>query len=210
MKVGVIWRPVPRMVDAFGRAQQWWEGNGVDTVLVDNLDSWEWNPAAARNEAMRRLQGDRLEPVVICDADTHPERIDELMIAIELCRKDPYTIHQPYTEFHLTDPVTGEVVGTYNESTGGIYVATPHIWWGLGGQDEFFSEWSPEDTAFSYTHQTILGREFSRVPGVLIGYDHPSNPLKSEETALTLPRFLRYVAARGDVEAMRELTGATL
>src|SRR5690606_13301437 len=97
--VAVIWRPRESRIPAFLQAQQWWKDHDVDTQLVNPVGE-RWNAAAARNEAMR-IHGEEGRPLVIAEADRHPENLDSLVRAIAACTELSQYVHLPYTEYQV-------------------------------------------------------------------------------------------------------------
>ena len=151
---------------------------GVEPILVDS-PSPVFSLAAARNRAFELSGG----VVVVCDADTVPDG-DALLAAIDLARTSPSVI-LPFTLFRaLTPEATEEVLAgdraprdaadllTLDWSVGGVQVASVATWTALGGQDERFTGWGCEDTAF---YLTSLARErpHQRVEGQIHHLWHP-------------------------------------
>lgn len=197
--VAVIWRPRPNMLPAFTAAQQWWASQGVETVFAD-AHGPRFSAAAARNEAMR-VHGRPGRPLVIADADTHPQNLSSLEATIAACAADPEVVHLPYTECQIRRIGQGTPVARFPWSVGGIMVATPETWWKVGGQDERFIEWAPEDFAFAIAHRTIIRRDLVRTPGTIISYQHPPNPGK--EKHVHPPIYAKYKEADGNSRKMR-------
>lgn len=179
----------------------WFDINlpGAQVVEVD-ADGAVFSLAAARNAGIRVGEAIGADAVVLCDADNHPEPTP-LAEAIEACQSTGL-VHLPYITYRNEHFV-------WQGSMGGIYVTTPAAWWKAGGQDESFRGWGPEDYAFSIAHTTLRGEPMPRHHGVLTHLPHPSPPEKADPShplaLAATARYQQYLAASGDVDAMREL-----
>lgn len=202
--VAVIWRSRPNMLEVKAKAHAWWLNHGIEPVFVDSPLT-QWSCAAARNLAVKSL-GRHGVPIVLCDADTHPADWATLVDAINQCAEHPDAVYLPYTTYQVTR-LDGTIRATFDWSVSGMFVTTPETWWAVGGQDERFTRWSPEDFAFTMAHTAILGEPLRRVEGTVVAYAHDSNPGKDdpEPDAATKALFERYKDAAADRDAMIDL-----
>jgi hypothetical protein len=184
MKIGVIipWREQPSRLVAFNALLDWYKNNmpNAKVYLADRV-STTWHMSASRNDGVRQAEADECDIVVVNDADTIPQ-LEPLMESIEAALKDKY-IHNPYTEYRiLDDDGTEDFVSgidlkscrhrTYNRSCSGVYVCTPQSWWLVGGQDEKFIGWAPEDVAMQRAHKVIHGINFIKHDGIVFALGH--------------------------------------
>lgn len=104
----------------------------------------EFRRGASRNRAMHKLWGRGFDVVVLCDADSYPER-DALTEAIEDAYEDE-RIHFPHDR---VQPIgkRGEFLRTYGPSAGGCWVSCPEAWFDVGGMEER-GGWSVDDRTF--------------------------------------------------------------
>jgi hypothetical protein len=154
-----------------------YRATGCPIDLVDG-DQEGFSLAAARNAAMRR----EADVVVVCDADTVVEQ-EPLAAAIVMAAASdrvilPFTLYRalgPEGRLAVLSGITPRAVpeiGRLDWSVGGVQVARPDVWWALGGQDERFTGWGCEDTAFNLAADR-LGRSHVRVPGEIHHLWHP-------------------------------------
>lgn len=201
MFIGMIWRPTPDRTDAFNQARAFWDQLGP----VRFFDSGHpaFNRAASRNLAVKAAENAGETKAVITDADCVPDR---LAVLDAYSKADDDYIHLPYTVCNVHG-IDGTVLGQFDYTRGGVYVTTTKAWWGLGGQDERFTKWAPEDFAFSIAHQTLYGRPFERHTGFLQSLGHLKDPNRHEESEddPLVQLYRRYEAACGDREAMEAL-----
>lgn len=179
----------------------WFEVNLPDAnVTTVDSDGDVFSLAGARNTGVRLAEAGGFDVVVLCDADNYPDA-QPLLDAIDGCQ-ETRLVHLPYVTYR-----NGSFM--WQGSMGGIYVTTPTAWWRVGGQDERFRGWGPEDYAFSIAHATLAGEPMPRHHGVLTHLPHPSPPEKADPThplaVAATALYQQYVAASGDVDAMAAL-----
>jgi hypothetical protein len=173
-----------------------------------------FNRAGTRNLGVRLAADAGCDVVVLCDADTIPEK-QPLLAAIEAAKDG--RLHTPYHRFlglsekGTSDYLAGvpvsacEVELDYAWSVGGVFVSTPGAWEKLGGMDERFTAWGGEDVALVRAADTLLGQSV-RHRGVIVHLWHPpaqrtGTPANDSVWDLAA----RYAEADRDVEAMRAL-----
>ena len=200
MFVAMIWRPQPGRERAYAISSEFWSLLGD----VKHFDSGHqpFNRAASRNAAVTWAQQHQYQKLVITDADTIVER-DPLLEA--WAQADNSAVHLPYDRcrvFNRDDTVAGEFTFT----CGGVYITTPTAWWAAGGQDERFDKWAPEDMAFKFAHETLVG-PIVRHQGFLASLSHPPDPHRPADDATDplVTLYRRYEAANGHPEQMRAL-----
>jgi hypothetical protein len=170
--------------------------------------------AGSRNHGVRLAQDVGAEVVVLCDADTLPER-EPLLAAINAAHDG--RLHLPYTLFRGLTPngtrmFLGGTPGDACEvelettwSTGGVMVIQPLAWWAMGGMDETFVGWGMEDTAARIACDALLGPTVKHA-GTIYHLWHPSEIDPSSPLyQANLAHMQRYVAAEGDPEAVRAI-----
>lgn len=161
----------------------------IDPVLVDGNGS-DFSLSAARNVAVNLAKENNKKIVIICDADTVIES-DALINAINLSRSSknvilPYTLCKSLTKrssslyYEGHNPSNLPVLGAFDWSTGGAYVTSVSSWEYLGGQDERFTNWGCEDTAFSIVAKKMR-RPLLRVPGTIYSLYHTSYAKPEDE-----------------------------
>lgn len=197
----MIWRPTPDRMPAFNQAMQFW--SMVGKVRFFDSGHTPFNRAASRNLAVRAAEQDGACRLVITDADTIPE-FDPLKRAWDAA--DDSAVRLPYDRCRVLDRA-GMVLGEFGFTCGGVYVTTPNAWWAIGGQDERFDKWGPEDMAFSLAHRTLTGQDLARHNGVLysLAHDRDTNAHTDSEADPIVALYRRYEHANGDVDLMREL-----
>ncbi len=184
MKLGLVipWREQPTRIKPLEAVLHWYETNLADIeIFYSDRPGEFWNASASRNDGVKRAQEAHCDVIIINDADTLPE-IEPLLQAIEACQSDGM-IHNPYRQCKYFDIEMSKLFYSgkdikllkhtlYTESNGGIYVCTPETWWSLGGMDEKFVQWGPEDTAFEMAHKIIKDRAFVKHDGYIYCLGH--------------------------------------
>lgn len=173
-----------------------------------------FNRAASRNLGVRLAADAECDVVVLCDADTIPER-QPLLAAVEGARDG--RLHTPYhrflglTEIGTRDYLAGtpvsacEVELDYAWSVGGVFVIRPGVWKQLGGMDERFTAWGGEDVALVRAADTLLGQTV-RHRGLIVHLWHPpAQRTGAPANDAVWDLAARYADADRDVEAMRTL-----
>lgn len=200
MFIAMIWRPQPSRERSFAFATEFWASMGT----VRHFDSGHtpFNRAASRNMAVKWAAENGHSKLVITDADT----IADHTAVIEAWNQaDDSAVHLPYDlcrVFNAADQIVAEIPWT----CGGIYVTTPHAWWAVGGQDERFTKWAPEDMAFKIAHETLIG-PMVRHHGNLASLSHDPDPNRhaDSESDPNVQLYRSYQAAEGDREAISTL-----
>lgn len=184
MKLGIIigWRETPSRLEPFNYVLNWYKTNFPDAeIILTDTDGEVWEPSKARNLGVHKAQELGCDVIVVSDADSLAE-LGPLKEAIKECQKDGL-IHNPYYIYkHLTYQATQDYYSgvsimqcpgyMYNDSVGGIWVCKPEAWWEIGGMDEKFLQWGPEDRAFDFAHKVIKGTSFIKHEGWLISFAH--------------------------------------
>lgn len=183
-KIGLVipWRPTPSRLKALDAVLDWYKTNLTDIeVFYADRPGEYWNAAGSRNDGVKRAQEAHCDVIIINDGDTIPE-IEPLMESIEECQKDGM-IHNPYThckyfDMEMTDKILSGSDAKllkhtlYTGANGGIYVCTPEAWWSVGGMDEKFKQWGPEDSALEIAHKIIKGKPFIKHEGYIYCLGH--------------------------------------
>lgn len=216
--VVVPWRPTPDRLPAFRLATEQWEAQGF---IVEPVDSGHarFNLAASRNAGMRLTEALEQDVAIISDADTFCD-VDAVYAAIDAARSSG-SVHLPYTEYRsLGMEGMGQMdYGLAPEkciyfpidiACSGVYVSTPETWWSIGGMDERFTVWAPEDWAFRLAHETLIGPEV-RHTGNAYALHHQDQPHKAQgpEYDACVELYQRYINAHMDIEAMQTIIGGT-
>lgn len=187
-----------------------------DAVHLD-VDSGHapFSRAASRNLGVKLAQDAECDVVVLCDADTLPER-EPLLAAIESAHQDGL-LHLPYTHFRgLSQNGTRSYLGgtpgdacevdlAHDWATGGILCLTPTAWWRAGGMDERMVGYGYEDAAYRIAADALLGPTVKH-PGTIWHLWHEQQMgLGSPEHTANGELAARYVAAEGNPEAVRPI-----
>ena len=189
-KIGIVipWREKPSRLDPFNYVTNWYKKIFPYAELIFADAPGElWQPSASRNIRVRRAQAAHCQILIIGDADSIPEE-HALHEALRQAPRDGM-VHNPYNVYkHLTFDSTqkyykgmhvNECQGSlYDDSVGGIWVCTPDAWWEIGGMDEKFLQWGPEDRAFDVAHQIIKGASFIKHNGCLSSLAHDRQELE--------------------------------
>ncbi len=201
MFVGIIWRESADRIAAFEQTVNFWISVGADIQFFDSGHPI-FNRAASRNLAVRTAADSGHNKLVISDADCIPQ-YGPLNEAWD--QADDTGVHLPYTVCIVHAP-DGRELGMFDFTCGGVYVTTPTSWVRVGGQDERFTKWAPEDMAFSMAHNTLAG-PLRRHDGILKSLGHARDPHRhsdSEDDPLVL-LYRQYEAANGNPELMKVL-----
>lgn len=200
MFIAMIWRPTPDRMPAFNEAMQFWSQLG-DVRFFDSGHEM-FNRAASRNLAVRTAQAEGYDRLVVTDADCVPE-LTPVRAALE--QADDIAVHLPYNLCRVFD-TAGYPVAEFDFTCGGVYVTTPTAWFAAHGQDERFTTWAPEDMAFKFAHETLLG-PMRRDEGLLksLGHERDPNRHADSESDPNVMLYRAYQKAAGDREAMARL-----
>lgn len=201
MFVGMIWRPTQGRHKSFMQTTEFWSLYG--TVRYFDSMHETFNRAASRNKAVKAAAHAGETKLVITDADCipEPEAVDAALAAA-----DDTAVHLPYTTC-ITHDQNGNPVGEFGFTCGGVYVTTINAWNAVGGMDERFNLWGPEDFAFMLAHRTLLGKDLTRHPGKLLSLGHERDPHRhtDNEDDKLVQLYRRYEQADGDKAAMEAL-----
>lgn len=181
MKIGVVipYRPTPTRVRLFEAVMDWYQKHLPSaTIYLCDAPGEYWQPSTSRNLGVAQATRDNCDVIIMNDADTIPQIIP-LMEAIDSCRATGM-IHNPYNVcVSLTQEGTDDYINNHNKlikcqfsnsstlACFGVIVFTSKTWYELGGMDEKFLQWGPEDRAMEYVHSIIKGQEFVHHSGVI-------------------------------------------
>lgn len=198
--VAMIWREHPSRVRAFGIATAFWRQVGA--VMLFDSGHGVFNRASSRNMAVRWAQEHGVDRLVVSDADTICD-IHSVQEALE--QADDSAVHLPYTVCRVFNE-QDELAGEFTFTCGGVYVTTPTAWFAVGGQDERFTKWAPEDMAFNLAHETLAG-PMRRHDGAIasLGHARDEHRHSDDETDPLVQLYRQYEAAHGNVDRMRAL-----
>jgi hypothetical protein len=164
---------------------------GVEPVITDGMGE-RFSLSAARNAAVERAKAAGVKVIVICDADTLVEP-QAMHSAIEIAAIQdrvilPFTLYralgpnESQAVMNGRDPARMTDIGSLTWSVGGVFVCRPKSWDALGGQDERFTGWGCEDTAFNLVADR-LDRSHVRVKGTIHHLWHPHPETRDPEHA---------------------------
>ncbi|MFB4265320.1 hypothetical protein [Nonomuraea sp. GTA35] len=186
-----------------------------DAWHIDSDSGHEpFSRAGSRNRGVRLAEDVGADVVVLCDADTLPER-GPLLLAIEKAQDG--RLHLPYTRFRGftqpgtvaylkgVDPEWCEVDVETDWSVGGVLVIQPGAWWRAGGMDERCVGYGYEDEAFKYAADTLLGPTARHTGTIWHLWHEQQMGVGSPEHTANGQFAARYKAAYGHPEAMRAL-----
>lgn len=215
----VPWRETPDRVTALAVATRWWKQYGL-TPEHHDTGSERFNLAASRNLGVHQAAARGARVVVVADADTFPDQ-RPLLEAIDAARTSGL-VHLPYTQYRSLGPAGTRRLAIddllphevqYHPVAGscsGVFVSSPATWWSIGGMDERFTVWAPEDYAFRIAHETLLGAQPRHI-GNAYALHHEDQPGKASgpdyEACVSL--YQQYIDAVGQPDAMRQLLGLT-
>ena len=198
MFVGMIWRPTPDRMAAFNRTVEFWSQLG-DIHFFDSGHQ-TFNRAASRNLAVRAAEKAGNWKLVLTDADTIPEHRPVLDAFVAV---NDRAVRLPYDRCRVLD-TQDRILGEFPFTCGGVYITTVNGWFDIGGQDELFTRWAPEDFAFKLAHETLKG-PMVRHDGVLLSLGHGAGDRAEAESDPEVQLYRRYEHANGNPEAMRAL-----
>jgi hypothetical protein len=129
----------------------------------------------------------------VSDADLIPKKKMLKRAVLKAYREDVIT--QPfYRHFRLDEEMTEKYArGICSEkeirkkavlierTPGGLLVITPKVFKKLNGWDERFKAWGYEDTALSWAHNCILGRDYFRFDSESYSFHHEDRDMSSIE-----------------------------
>ncbi|GAA4934510.1 hypothetical protein ACFPM3_05225 [Streptomyces coeruleoprunus] len=217
MKIAVVmpFRPQPSREYAHDVSVAHWR-RALPAIAVTDIDTDDepFNPAACRNEGVRRAARSGADVVVVADADTLVEECP-LWQAIRGAAASGL-VHLPYTEYRSlgADGTAQHRAGralrdctavTVHGACSGVYVTTPATWWSHGGQDERFRGWGFEDAAWEVAHTTLLGAPPVRHEGRAYALHHSPAVKEGPQYEANAALCHRYLEAAEDPAALRAL-----
>ena len=172
------WRATPDRIPAHDRCVKFWADNGFRVIESDSNPTEGWLCNEARNNAVRQADSDI---VVIADADTLPDSIDQVREAITMIANGHADIvwafdvyrHIPGRYVDTDDLSKATIDQEYRHgSPGGIIVANVEKFWEIKGFDEKFERgaWGFDDEAFMLAARTLL--KTARLPGIIWSFNH--------------------------------------
>jgi hypothetical protein len=185
----------------------------VDVIEADSGHE-SFNRGASRNVGVHRAAEAGADVVVICDADTVPER-ESLLQAVEAAAQDG-VLHLPYTYFkalnrHSTklfkrnrnpQHLMYEDEGSF--STGGILVISTESYLRTGGMPAL-SGWGFEDTIFRIIVDAVLGPTKRHVGTIYHCWHRKEWALESDQYAENARIAAEFVDAEGDPQKVQQL-----
>lgn len=190
-----------------------------DTVITGDLDykGVSRNRGAYRNAIMEEAHDIGMDVVVLCDADTFPER-EALFVAIET------TFYQgglnfAYDRFralneagtnmllkgHTLEAATQHLESECMGSLGGVMVIRPDNWFAAGCSPEL-DGWGFEDVIFAVQARTLLPADNRWHTGWITHLYHPSEvDMTSESYKRNIAVCKQYEAANGNPYEIRKL-----
>lgn len=214
VNVVIPWRETPDRRRAFLETIRAWARLGYHPITVDSGHT-RFNLAASRNAGVSDATCRGTNVVVIADADTFPQR-EPLEHAIDAASRTG-TVQLPYTQYRSLGLKGTRMLGQgmppelcpyipVEGACSGVFVTTPETWWSIGGMDERFTTWAPEDYAFRLAHETLIG-PLGRHDGAVFALHHQDQPDKMHgpDYEACVAHYQRYIDAHGDPAAMRAL-----
>lgn len=208
MDVCVPWRAQPGRLAAHDYVVKFWAGHGFTVVEGDSEPGEPFSVAQARNRLVVAASGD---VVVLADADTVPGDIGQVHAALELVVADPALVVWPFSVYRRVPTVAfGTDLGglpvidepKHGVRSAGLVVVNRETFSRLGGFDERFVGWGPEDQAFWLAASTLA--RVGRVPGVVFSLWHEVDGGR-RMSAESWARWGRYRRAARDPRLMRRL-----
>lgn len=182
-----------------------------DDIIECDSGHIPYNRSASRNLVVKQAIDRSADVVVVCDADSLPEREPlEKSIYAATTADGIFTpfdrVHQLSASFVRNLPhniLRMRPFNTYGPSFGGCYVTTPDNWIRAGGMDERICGWGYEDQIFLVAAKTFLsGHQLH--PGNLLTFEHPRQHEINFRRANSELRDL-YNENCGNKEKIREL-----
>lgn len=182
-----------------------------DEVYECDSGQHPYSRAASRNLVVQRAIDTSADVVVICDADSVPQR-DPLREAIESAHRDG-RLHVPFTSVSVLSRSLlrrktilferSRSIYTYGPSCGGIYIIRPSEWVFLGGMDERIVGWGYEDEILLVAASTFL-MGFVPHPGNLYTFNH-SRGVDASSAPGNIELRDSYNQNSGNAEKIREI-----
>lgn len=158
------------------------------------------------------------EIVIIADADTIPDNISQIHMAVSLVVNNFADVVWPFTEYYHIDKdwatkddfKSAPVQQFYSDSPGGIFVTCKESLRCLGGFDERFTPGAMgyDDTSFKMAADTLAAT--ARVPGKVYSFNHATDEHGFPDRVLgpenpNFSRFQLYEMCYGKPKLMKEL-----
>ena len=224
MKIGVVipYRPTPTRVKLYEAVLTWYQRNLPDAkIYTCDAPGEYWQPSASRNIGVAAATKDNCDVIIMNDADTIPE-IMPLHGAVLACQATGM-IHNPY---NICIDVGGRGTRQYIDENRnirecmikswstlacfGVIVFTPKTWYDLGGMDEKFIQWGPEDRAMEHAHLIIKGKGFVHHDGYIwcLAHEEQTHDKGYNENILKNKELYRKYLSINNPETILKLVSA--
>jgi predicted glycosyltransferase involved in capsule biosynthesis len=207
IKVGVAipWRPHDSRLRGFFLVLNFYANYFPEYhIYVEDSEFEVWNSSNARNRAVQRAIDDGCNVIIVSDADLIPKK-KMLKRAVLKAYKENIVTQPFYRHFRLDEEMSEKYARgvcskkeirnnavLIERTTGGLVVITPKVFKKLNGWDERFKAWGYEDTAFSWAHNCILGKDYFRFDSESYSFYHEDRDMslieKNEERLKTVYR----------------------
>ena len=199
ISVVMPWRPTPDRISIFNKLVEWYKKELPD-LQINTVDAGGdvFNLSASRNKGISQAIAKGADIVIVSDADTFPNK-KSLLSACENAYRNK-TITLPYKRYHFTRRDKFEENNTFEswyEHTppviapeggnqtfapcSGIVVIPKEVYAEIGGFDENYVGWGPEDQDYHRTYLNRYGKLFDYIEGDAYVIDHDRNEFKIEE-----------------------------
>lgn len=224
IKIGVVipYRPTPTRVALFEKVLEWYNHYLPNAnIYICDAPGEYWQPSASRNLGVAQATKENCDVIIMNDADTIPDG-SPLYEAVQACQKTGM-IHNPYT---ICVNVGGRGTRQYiNEGRNikecmakswsslacfGVIVFTPKAWYDIGGMDEKFIQWGPEDRAMEHAHLIIKGTGFVHHEGHIwcLTHEEQTKDIGYNENVLKNKELYRKYLSTDNPETILKLVSA--
>jgi len=214
--LGFPYRATPQRAAIFDQVRPLVEGlfDFNEVVIMDSGHD-RFNRAASRNMIARYAINKMVHVVVICDADSIPDR--EVLKEAILEAQGDSDLHVPFDTVRVlpygrffrepTKYARMRPISTYGPSCGGCYVLRPNLWQTIGGMDERIEGWGFEDQIFLAAVNTFAGGPVYHV-GDLTTIDHVRD-VSDDHTAQNGDLVDRYHSVEGNQDEFRKVSAGS-
>lgn len=210
-------RPEPWRDLLWGFVRSRWDGEHPDIPVVAVDDPFPLRPFSRSRSLNAARSSTDADVLIVMDGDVFCDSamIDPMIAATASSRmvvgfSEHRSLGPTGTAKVLAGWIDGwsdDVIEVRDDNHASLIAIRSELWDSVGGFDERFEGWGWEDVAFRLVCETLLG-PMVVLKGTLWHLWHPCDPQREMHNTANRERLEPFIAAQGDVDAMRSVIGS--
>lgn len=195
------WRPTPDRIPVFNKLIKWYQDE-IPYIKINTVDAGGeiFNLSASRNKGIKQAIDEGADVVIVSDADAFPDK----SVLLQACANAYITknITAAYTRYiaanredfendiftphfiMLAPDVSTDIKEQTLYPCSGVIVIPKEVWHEIGGFDENYVGWGPEDQDYHRTYLNRYKKIFDYIKGDLFVVEHDRSEWKIEDLNL--------------------------